>query len=283
MTKMLTLFGEDIDKLGYNDLKRERQMQRFLFVRLSKFLDMETYKYEHADKPSNVSKDKIAFLGIYVTHLQSLIDEIDYWLDRRVEPEENWRKNVKRRWQIREENRIKRRTYVVENNNLHRQERASERDVFLVSWDKEKFLSIAADRGYQTEGALIQDVGETLNLDRMRTKSLLDNGRFTWGQVLCLGAMFQVTPKEFCDTFLAGYFVDNHGEYRADFDNISRMELLRPPIRPMPMAAEEEPEAEEEEPEAVEEDAEMIEDLIPLEVVEVGSDGRPLDEEVWFD
>ena len=280
MTKMLTLFGEDIDKLGYNDLKRERQMQRFLLSKLKHWYEMESYKLETAEKPTYINRDKVAILGIYVTHLESLITEIDYWLDRRVEPEENWRKNVKRRWQIREENRIKRRTYVVENNNLHRQERASERDVFLVSWDKEKFLSIAADRGYQTEGALIQDVGETLNLDRMRTKSLLDNGRFTWGQVLCLGAMFQVTPKEFCDTFLAGYFVDNHSEYRADFDNISRTELLRPPIRPMPMAAEEEPEAEEE---AVEEDTEMVEDLIPLEMVEVGADGRPLDEEVWFD
>ena len=30
MTKMLTLFGEDIGKLPYNDLKRERAMQAYL-------------------------------------------------------------------------------------------------------------------------------------------------------------------------------------------------------------------------------------------------------------
>ena len=263
MTKMLTLFGEDIGKLPYNDLKRERAMQRFLLSKVKKVLRAESYKLDKMEKPTQVSKDKVAILEIYLSHLEALIEEIDYWLNRRFEPEDNWKRNVKRKWKIREENQQKRKENIAENARLYKWEKTLDRDRFLTSWDKEKFMSIATDRGYQTEEALIQDVGKALNLDRARAIRILENGRFTWGQVLCLGAMMQVTPKEFCDTFLNGYFVNQFDEYRADFDNISKAELLKPPIRPMPIADEI--------------------DLGEMEVVEVDSDGRPLDEEEWFE
>lgn len=263
MTKMLTLFGEDIGKLKYDDLKRERAMQRYLFVKTRSLLRAESYKLDQMEKPTQVAKDKVAILGVYLTHLEAFIEEIDYWLGKRFEPEENWRKNVKRRWQIREENQQKRKENIAENARLYKWEKSLDRDRFLTSWDKEKFLSIATDRGYQTEEALVQAVGKQLNLDRARAIRILENGRFTWGQVLCLGAMLQVTPKEFCDTFLNGYFIDQFGEYRADFDNISQAELLKPPIRPMPIIEEI--------------------DLGEMETVDVGADGRPLDEEEWFE
>ena len=262
MTKMLTLFGEDIGKLGYNELKRERAMQRYLLALLDRQLEREhCHKYKRV-RHSQRGDDKITFLEIYIAHLESLVTEIDYWMNRKFEPEGNWRVGTKRKWQIREANQRKRKENIAENARLYKWEKTSERDGFLVSWDKERFLRIAADRGYQTEEALIQDVGKELNLDRARAERIIENGRFTWGQVLCLGAMLQITPKEFCDTFLAGYFVDSHGEYRADYGNISRAELLRTPVRPMPSATEE---------------SEI------REVIEVGSDGRPLDEEPWFD
>ncbi len=260
MTKMLTLFGEDIDKLPYNDLKREKAMQAYLLRLLNKQLAREYYFKEQRTLDTQRGNDKISFLGIYITHLESFIRDLDYWLNRKFEPEENWKVGPKRKWQIREENQQKRKQNIAENARLYKWEKATERDGFLISWDKARFLRIAADRGYQTEEALIQDVGKELNLDKARAERIIENGRFTWGQVLCLGAMLQITPKEFCDTFLNGYFVDRYGEYRADYDNISRMELLRTPIRPMPMAAEAEP-----------------------YIIETGADGKPLDEEIWFE
>ena len=259
MTKMLTLFGEDIGKLPYNDLKRERAMQVYLLKMLKKKLDREHYFKEQRVRDTQRGNDKISFLGIYIVHLESFIRDLDYWMNRKFEPEENYRLGSKRKWQIREANQLKRKENIAENARLYKWEKTAERDGFLVSWDKERFLSIAADRGYQTEEALIQDVGKELNLDKARAERVIQNGRFTWGQVLCLGAMLQITPKEFCDTFLNGYFIDRYGEFRADYDNISREELLRTPVRPMPMATEE------------------------LDIVEVGADGKPLDEEIWFD
>lgn len=260
MTKMLTLFGEDIGKLKYNDLVRERAMQVYLLRLLEKQLSKEHHYKENRIRKTQRGDDKISFLGIYIAHLESFICDLDYWLNRKFEPEANCKSGAKRKWRIREANKLKRKENIAENARLYKWEKAAERDGFLVSWDKERFLLIAADRGYQTEEALIHDVGKELNLDRARVVRVLENGRFTWGQVLCLGAMLQITPKEFCDTFLNGYFVDRYGEFRADYDNISRTELLRPPIRPMPMVAEAEP-----------------------EIVEVGADGKPLDEEEWFE
>lgn len=259
MTKMLTLFGEDIGKLPYNDLVRERAMQAYLLRLLTKQLYKEHHFKEQRTLDTQRGNDKISFLGIYISHLEAFIHDLDYWLSRKFEPEENYKVGTKRKWQIREANQLKRKQNIAENARLYKWEKTAERDGFLVSWDKERFLLIAADRGYQTEESLIQDVGKELNLDKARAERLINCGRFTWGQVLCLGAMLQTTPKEFCDTFLNGYFVDRYGEFRADYDNISRAELLRPPIRPMPIVSAE------------------------PEIVEVGSDGKPLDEEIWFD
>ena len=259
MTKMLTLFGTDIGKLKYNNLKRERAMQAYLLALLSKQLDKEHYLKEKRVRNTQRGNDKISFLGIYVAHLESQIQEIDYWLSRKFEPEANYKRGSKRKWQIQEANQLKRKENIAENARLYKWEKALDRDRFLTSWDKDKFMSIAADRGYQTQEALIHDVGKELNLDRVRAERIIDNGRFTWGQVLCLGAMLQVTPKEFCDTFLNGYFVDRYGDFRADFDNISKADLLRPPIRPMPMAAEE------------------------PDIIVVDEDGKPIDEEIWFE
>ena len=129
--------------------------------------------------------------------------------------------------------------------------RAIERDSLYVSWDKERFLLIAADRGYQTENALVADIAKELVLDRSAVRLLMDKGRFTWGQVLILGEMFDMSPKEFCDTFLAGYFVEHNGNYRASYANMNKWDLLKNAIRP--------------------------------DVIEVGADGRPIDEEEWFE
>lgn len=251
MTKMLTLFGEDIGKLPYNDLKRERAMQAYLLALCKAQLHREHYFKEQRVRDSKRGDDKIAFLGIYIEHLQRFVEEIDYWLGRKFEPEEPYNKVRKRKDQIREANKMRYRQKIAEDVRTSRLKKAAERDSLFVSWDKERFMLIASDRGYQTEGALVTDISKELVMDRSAVRYLIDKGRFTWGQVLCLGAMFEMTPKEFCDTFLAGYFVEKHEEFRASYDNINKWRILKNAIRP--------------------------------DVIEVGSDGRPLDEGEWYD
>ena len=252
MTKMLTLFGEDIGKLPYSDLKRERQVQRYLLAKLKNQRNLDEYKLETMKKPSQVAKDKVSLLNEYVTHLEALIEEADYWLDRKFEPEASYKKVRKTKSEIREANKIRHRRMMAEDVRTLRLSRAIERDSMYVTWDKERFLLIASDRGYQTENALVADISKELNLDRSAVRLLMEKGRFTWGQVIVLGAMFEMTPKEFCDTFLAGYFVNRNGIYRASCENMDEVELLKSAIR-------------------------------PVTVIEVGADGRPLDEEEWFE
>lgn len=251
MTKMLTLFGEDIGKLPYNDLKRERALQAYLLKLMKARLKREEYFREQRKVDTLRGRDKIAFFKVYVEHLESFVEEIDYWLDRKLEPEEPYNKVRKRKDQIREANKERHRRMMAEDVRTLRLKRAIERDSLYVSWDKERFLLIAADRGYQTESALVADIAKELVLDRSAVRVLMEKGRFTWGQVLCLGAMFEMTPKEFCDTFLAGYFVEMQGEFRAAYDNMNKWSLLKNAIRP--------------------------------DVIEVGADGKPADEEIWFD
>ena len=252
MTKMLTLFGEDIGKLKYDDLKRERAMQAYLLKLIKIRLGREEYFREQRTNDTLRGRDKIAFLRIYVEHLESFIEEIDYWLDRKLEPEGANRNKRRSKSQIREANKIRHRRMMAEDVRTLRLSRAVERDSMYVSWDKERFLLIASDRGYQTENALIADIAKELALDRSAVRLLMEKGRFTWGQVIVLGAMFEMTPREFCDTFLAGYFVNRNGIYRASCENMDEVELLKSAIR-------------------------------PVTVIEVGADGKPVDEEEWFD
>lgn len=254
MTKMLTLFGRDISELKYNDLQREKRMQKFMLTVIKNALKREQYTRTKRTTVTPISKDKESLLEIYQAHLESFINEIDYYLSRRSEPLDNAKGGHKSKTQIKVWNAEKRKAVIAENARMYKWQKSLDRDNTLVSWDRDKFMLIAADRGYQTDEAIIQDVGNELKLDRARAKAIIDRGRFTWGQVLCLGAMLQMTPKEFCDTFLAGYFTDQNGEYRADYKNISRIELLKTTIKP-----------------------------IEYDTIEVGADGKPIDEEEWFD
>lgn len=254
MTKMLTLFGRDVSELKYNDLKRENQAQRFLLKTIKMALKKELY-FRESKRILQSSDDKVALLQIYINNLEAFIAEIEYWTGRRLEPESNCRKGKRKpKRVIREENYAKKKQIMAEDNRLSYLKAKVENDGLAVSWDKEKFMSIAADRGYQTEGSLIGDIAKELELDRSGAQLIINRGRFTWGQVLCLGALLEMTPKEFCDTFLAGFFIDQYGEYRASIEALNKRMLLRRAVSK------------------------------PISI-EVGSDGRPLDadEEIWFD
>lgn len=251
--EMLTLFGKDLSKLTYNELKRELAVQKFLHYAVRTALSAELCRRKNYKKESQPSQDKEDFCHIVMEHLEAFIAQIEHAMSHRNEPLENATRH-RSRLAIRRENEAKRKAFRAETTRRYDWQKSIARDGVPVSWDKERFMRITADRGYQTEEAVIHAIGKELNLDRARAKVILDKGRFTWGQVLCLGALMEMTPREFCDTFLAGYFTDQFGEYRADYENLDRAALLKRAVKPMPM-----------------------------EKVIVGSDGKPLDEEEWFD
>lgn len=264
---MITLFGKDISKLSYEDLKRERSVQKYLYNKLNSWLKAERYNNEsyglteeqrleerakaqeeydsgkitHRQwlarlgtierRATNRRYDRIVLLENYLKNLEALVEEIDFYIERRAKSQTSASKRDSIK-SIRERNAKARKQAINDNAKVYRWKQYADREIYNITWDKEKFMQIAKDRGYQTESALVYSVGQALNLDRARSKIIVDDGRFTWGQVLCLGAMFQMTPKEFCDTFLSGYFTESFGEYRADFDNINKTEALRSAIRP---------------------------------------------------
>ena len=257
MVKMLTLFGVDLKELNYNDLQRELAVQKFILLAIKSFMRIELNTRSKRKTVTQLSTDKEAMTDIYTEHLEAFITEIEYVLSHRLEPVSNAH-TKKSPTRIRRQNNEKIKGIVNEGGRIYRLKKSMDKDGLLVSWDKERFMLIAQDRGYQTEETVIQHIGRELNLDLPKTKLLMTKGRFTWGQVLCLGAMLEMTPKEFCDTFLAGYFVDHYGEYRADYENLCKEELLKSAVKPQY-------------------------ELPPMEEVEVGADGAPLDEEIWFD
>lgn len=259
MMKMLTLFGKDIKELRFNELKRERKCQKRLLSHMKKLIHEEEKEYTRHQ--SQIREDKIKFYKIYQEHLQALVDEIDYYMDRRAEPVSNYDQGNKSKKSIREENRAKARRVSIEGGAQSNWMRDFDRDGLGTMWDRERFLLIAEDRGYFTEEAVMSAMAKELNLDMTRARLILNSGRLTWGQVLTLGAFFEMTPKEFCDTFLAGYFIDSFGEFRASPDNIRKDLLLRRVVRGTKP---------------------KLEDA-PYEEIFVGSEGDPYGADEYFD
>lgn len=94
----------------------------------------------------------------------------------------------------------------------------------IVTWDVEVLMSIARDRGFFTEVAVVAAIAEALNMTVSGTKKIVESGKLTWSQCIIIGAIFEMTPKEFCDTFLAGYFKEvSDGVFRAQVDDIDNL------------------------------------------------------------
>ena len=108
----------------------------------------------------------------------------------------------------------------------------------ILTWDMAKLMQVAGDRGYFTELAVTAAVSEALNISIGGADKLLQSGKMSWGQCMVIGAVFEMTPKEFCDVFMSGYFVEvADGVFRAQVDDIDN--LLDAPYRAKPMITEE--------------------------------------------
>lgn len=115
---------------------------------------------------------------------------------------------------------------------LSRITRKQEQVAPIQNWNQALFWDVAHSRGYYTENGIIWYVSNELQLPFSTTKNLLQNGNFTFGQALVVGAFLQMTPREFCDVFLHDYFVDftrGMGAYEAYVSD--KQSLIDAPIR----------------------------------------------------
>ena len=108
----------------------------------------------------------------------------------------------------------------------------------IVTWDIERLMLIAKDRGFFTDIAVMAAISEALNITVHGTQKMLESGKLTWSQCIIIGSVFEMTPKEFCDVFLAGYFVEvADGVFRAHVEDTEA--LLDVPYRAKPKKEEE--------------------------------------------
>ena len=228
MDQLVTLIDKDISKMNKRELKRELKVQKFMLNYVHRSKEKFIYLSDQADKPSNIREDKIEYFAKYEKMLEAQIAEIEYYIPRRSEEVKEWHSMTPQERQAR---RRRRKEYLAMTNTDYPRRykwlKQINKDGINLSWDRDKFMLVARDRGYMTEESVIYAVGQEINLDRTRTVSLLKLGKFTWGQVLCIGALLEMTPKEFCDIFLCGYFVEMFGEYRASYENVDKTELLK--------------------------------------------------------
>ena len=91
----------------------------------------------------------------------------------------------------------------------------------ITQWDLDKLKLIARDRGYFTDTAMTAVIADAFDISIKATTELLHNGRLSWGQCAVIGAIFEMSPKEYCDVFMSGYFREvADGVYKAYIDDI---------------------------------------------------------------
>ena len=88
------------------------------------------------------------------------------------------------------------------------------------NWNLERLKFIARDRGFFSDQVLYAAVAQELLITVTGAEELLKSGKLSWGQIILIGAMFEMTPGEFCDVFLNGYFVEVvDGKYVATIED----------------------------------------------------------------
>lgn len=217
--ELMTLFNVPWRELDKSDLAAEIRCQKALMTLLKRELSA-LYKAREEKKPSRIREDKIEFFEMYMNVLGGYVGEMQEKFDKTssVAYDTSYYAGTKAQKRFRRIRGEMRRAII---------KAKEDNDGVQLSWDRDKFMLVARDRGYLTEQSVIQAVSEELLVSRAMTRVLLDGGKFTWGQVMCLGAMLQMTPREFCDIFLSGYFTEYYGRYIASYDNLDREVLLK--------------------------------------------------------
>lgn len=108
----------------------------------------------------------------------------------------------------------------------------------IEQWDVEKLKEVARDRGYFSESAVYTLLSQELGVSVYMCQKIMEQGKLSWGQCIVIGAVFEMTPREFCDVFLSGYFKEVGGKYVAKVDDTKAL-LDRPVKQGSPQAKEE--------------------------------------------
>lgn len=294
--KMITLCGKEPKKMNRTEIRRELRVQKALLRVVKRAREVARYKNERKafDIEAAIKEKKdvqwkfdswqielpeyrkrmrnlnmgisnactreeiISFYDVYIENLEAHIAELEHYKERRQEeprPESAQMRYYRRK--ALQQSSAKRRE---DSTNAWHYNEQMDREGIGITWDKDRFMLIANDRGYMTEASMIYAIQTELGVDRGRAEAMFKRGKFTWGQVMCLGALMGMTPKEFCDTFLDDYFEAQYGEYRASYKSIDKTKLLTKQMNMLPRQTEE-----------------------PKEIMTDAS-GKPIeDDEVWFD
>ena len=103
----------------------------------------------------------------------------------------------------------------------------------IAQWDLDKLRLIAQDRGYYSDLSMIAAVSDAMDVSVNGARRLLETGKMSWGQCMVVGALFEMTPLEFCDVFLSGYFKEiADGKWVAYVED--KTQLLEVPIEARP-------------------------------------------------
>lgn len=100
----------------------------------------------------------------------------------------------------------------------------------LPTWDKDKLRQIAKDRGVYTEPTMVAMIAEELHTTVGHTRRIIGSGKMTWGEIILIASLFEMTPMEFCDCFLSGVFqevVDGKWVAVAEDKDVLRSNLPR--------------------------------------------------------
>lgn len=218
--KIIQYFNVPWEELDKTELEIEIRCQKVLLALIKRALT-PLYKERANKKPSRIREDKIEFFEMYVKVLDGAIAEMQEKFDGMMDMNYNPHGRLK---QAQEQYKYRKHWRNIK---YARARDGIDTDGVQLSWDRDKFILVARDRGYLTEQSVIHAVSEELLVTRAVARVLLDGGKYTWGQVMCLGAMLQMTPREFCDIFLSGYFKEYYGRYIASYDNLDREVLLK--------------------------------------------------------
>lgn len=225
--RMITLWNKDVPDEDKGELEAELRAQKWLY-RLIEKAHSKLLVEDERQRESWIRDNKIVLCETYMNNLEAMISQIEFYIPRKARTEDRGKKSKRKKQEARERYRAQVRDGVsrFELNETFMKEGIN------LQWNKELFLTVGRDRGYQTEEALVYAVQKELNLSRVKAKMLVDKGKFTWGQVMCIGAMLEMMPREFCDVFMSGYFVEYMGEYYASYENINKSALLHKRVLP---------------------------------------------------
>ena len=97
----------------------------------------------------------------------------------------------------------------------------------ILDWDRSRLDTIARTRGFRTKEGVDYAVANELGMTMRSATRIVNNGKMTWGQCILIGAMFEMTPREFCDVFMYNYFKETEtGDFRAQISEEDKQRIL---------------------------------------------------------